>query len=611
MHLAVGARLGPYEVEAPAGSGGMGVVYRARDTRLDRLVALKLLLPRTVSDPHARARFEREAKIVSQLDHPHICTLFDVGTHEGMDFLVMEYVDGLTLRDVIRRQGQMVATRAAEIGADIAAALHFAHVGGVIHRDVKPGNVLITSSQVKVTDFGIARAGDPAESLTQAGAVMGTATYFSPEQAQGHVVDPRTDVYSLGVVLYEMVAGRPPFTGDNPVSIAYQHVREDPVPLSRHNPDVPPAFEAIVAKAMAKNRANRYSSAEELRADLLRFNQGQTVAAAPLPPAVALTGVMAPAVGPATAPPVDPTRIQSSIDGTRVVTPGDTLVHYEDRPRARTSTYIIILVVLLALLGALLFLVGRQLGVGGAEEVTVPQLIGLNETEADRRLREAGLKPQRREVPDEVNPLGQVVGQDPLANTQVRRGATVVISVSSGAPIIEVPDVRNRTFDAAREALLAAGFRVGPANQVNSDKEPNTVLDQAPAAGSRQPKGSNITLTVSKGVEQIPVPNVRGRSQSDAANLLGQAGFRTTSRTEASSDFDVGEVIRTDPASGTPLERNSVVTLIVSSGPAPTTTQPPATAPPTTPPPTLLPTITVAPTTTSTTRPRGTTTTEP
>ena len=599
---------GRYQIVRHLARGGMAEVYLARDLLLDRPVALKVLFPEFATDRSFVERFRREARSAANLNHPNIVSIYDWGEEEGTYFIVMEYVDGLTLRDVIRRQGPLMASRAAEIGADIAAALQFAHVGGVIHRDVKPGNVLITTSQVKVTDFGIARAGDPAESLTQAGAVMGTATYFSPEQAQGHVVDPRTDVYSLGVVLYEMVAARPPFTGDNPVSIAYQHVREEPVPPSQHNPDVPPVFDAIVAKAMAKNRANRYSSAEELRTDLLRFNQGQTVSAAPLPPAVAVTGVMTPAGGPPAPPPVDATRIQSGIDGTRVVAPGDTLVQYDDRPRARTSTYIIILVVLLALLGALLFLVGRQLGVGGAEEVTVPQVIGLRDTDADRQLRDAGLKPQRREVEDEVNPPGQVVAQDPLANTQVRRGATVVMSVSSGAPIVEVPDVRNRPLDAAREALIAAGFRVGPTNQVNSDQEPNTVLDQAPAAGTRQPKGSNITLTVSKGVEQIAVPNVRGRTQSDAANVLGQAGFRTTTRPEASSDFDQGTVIRTEPASGTPLERNSVVTLIVSSGPAPTTTQPPVTAPPTTPQPTLLPTVTIFPSTTSTTRATTTTT---
>jgi len=436
---------------------------------------------------------------------------------------------------------------------------------------VKPGNVLITTSRVKVTDFGIARAGDPAESLTQAGAVMGTATYFSPEQAQGHVVDPRTDVYSLGVVLYEMVAGRPPFTGENPVSIAYQHVREEPVPPSEHNPDVPPVFDAIVAKAMAKNRVNRYSSSDDLRADLLRFNAGHAVSAEPRGSAAALTGVMA--GGGAVGPAADSTRVQQGVDSTRMVSAAESPVMVEDRPGGRTSTYIIILVTLLALLGGLLFLVGRQLGVGGTQEVTVPQVIGRNDADADRELRAVGLEPERREVPDEVNPAGRVTGQEPLANTQVRRGAKVVISVSSGAPIVNVPDVRNRTLELAREALTTAGFRV-EVSLVTSDRPANTVIDQAPAAGTRAAKNSNVTLTVSKGLEQIVVPNVRGRTASDAANLLGQAGFRSASRNEASEDFGAGEVIRTEPAQGTPLERNGTVTLVVSTAMAASSVHP-------------------------------------
>ena len=596
---------GRYQIVRHLARGGMAEVYLARDLLLDRPVALKVLFPEFATDRSFVERFRREARSAANLNHPNIVSIYDWGEEEGTYFIVMEYVDGLTLRDVIRRQGPLLANRAAEIGADIAGALHFAHVHGVIHRDVKPGNVLITTTQVKVTDFGIARAGDPAESLTQAGAVMGTATYFSPEQAQGHVVDPRTDVYSLGVVLYEMVSGRPPFTGDNPVSIAYQHVREEPIPPSQHNPDVPPVFEAIVAQAMAKNRANRYTSAEDLRSDLLRFNAGHPVSAqVPAVPApAAVTGVIPAGTGGMAGG--DTTRVQPGLDGTRVVTAGETFVQYEDRPRARTSTYIVILVALLALLGGLLFLLSRQLGVGGVQEVTVPLVVGRNEADADRDLRDIGLKPERREVQDEVNPVGQVIAQEPLANTRVRSGTTVIISVSTGAPQVEVPDVRGRTAEAASDVLTAAGFRVVN-NAVNSDRPPNQVVDQSPAAGSRAPKGSNVTITVSKGVEQILVPNVRGRSVGDAANLLGQTGFRTTSRTESSGDVESGFVIRTEPAAGTPLERNATVTLVVSSGaPAPTTTQAPA---PTTTVTTPQTTITLFPPT-STTRPPSTTST--
>lgn len=604
---------GRYQIVRHLARGGMAEVYLARDLLLDRPVALKVLFPEFASDRSFVERFRREARAAANLNHPNIVSIYDWGEEDGTYFIVMEYVDGLTLREVIRGQGPLMANRAAEIGADIAAALHFAHVNGVIHRDVKPGNVLITKSQVKVTDFGIARAGDPAESLTQAGAVMGTATYFSPEQAQGHVVDPRTDVYSLGVVLYEMVAGRPPFTGDNPVSIAYQHVREEPVPPGRINPDVPDVFASIVAKAMAKNRASRYTSAEDLRADLVRFSQGRpvSVGAAPaLPPtpppaavapAAAVTGVMARGGGG-----VEATRVQQRVGNTRVVTPDETITVMDERPHARTSTYIIILAVLLALLGVFLYFLSRQLGVGGAQRVTVPQLVGQPEATATKALTDLGLKVTSKPMEDEVNPAGQVTAQSPLANVQVKKGTNVTLTVSSGAPIVDVPDVRNKTVDVASDTITAAGFRVAT-NLVNSDKVPNTVLDQSPAPGNKAPKGSTVTLSVSKGLEQVAVPNVRGLTASDAANQLGQAGFKTATRMEASTDIVLGSVIRTEPAANTPVDRGSTITLVVSSGPAPTTTL----APVTTVTPTTIPSTTVFtifPTTTSSTAPKSTTT---
>ncbi len=599
---------GRYQMVRQLARGGMAEVYLARDLLLDRPVALKVLFPEFSSDRSFVERFRREARAAANLNHPNIVSIFDWGEEDGTYFIVMEFVDGRTLREVIRRQGKIQPAQAAAIAAEIASALHFAHLNGVVHRDVKPGNVMITERQVKVTDFGIARAGDPGESLTQTGAVMGTATYFSPEQAQGQGVDPRTDVYSLGVVLYEMVAGRPPFVGDSPVSIAYQHVRETAPPLREQNPDVPPAFEAIVAKAMAKNRTDRYATAEELRADLLRFTQGRTVSAAPIPPIGDVTQVVGGAAGVPTGMMAPPTAVQSAVDGTRVVPAHQEVVEYEERPRARTGTYIGVLVVLLAILAGLLYLLSRELGVGGAEEVAVPSVIGQPEAAARQQLEDLGLEVRREDFPDDERPAGQVVDQDPKLGAKVRKGSTVTIRVSTGAPEVDVPDVRNRSLEAATQTLEAAKFVVRTTFEENDSVRPNIVFDQNPKPGKAR-RGSEVMLTVSRGPGEVPVPDVSGRNVDEAANILGQAGFRTSSRQETNATVDAGKVIRTEPAVGTPLEKGSTVALIVSTGPPPTTAAPTTTTPP---PPTTRPIFpTTTPPQTTTSRPVPTTQQQP
>ncbi|MFN2608065.1 MAG: Stk1 family PASTA domain-containing Ser/Thr kinase [Acidimicrobiales bacterium] len=561
---------GRYQIDRLLARGGMAEVYLARDLLLDRPVALKVLFPEFSGDRSFVERFRREARAAANLNHPNIVSIYDWGEEAGTYFIVMEYVEGRTLRDVIRGEGPLLPDPAAGIGAEIAGALDFAHRNGVIHRDVKPGNVLLgRGGLVKVTDFGIARATDPQESLTQTGAVMGTATYFSPEQAQGLPIDPRSDVYSLGVVLYEMVAGRPPFTGDSPVAIAYQHVRETAVPPSHHNPDVAPQFEAIVLKAMAKNRANRYNSAEELRDDLLRFGRGLPVRAEPLLAPTDVTGVMA---ATRAQPAVAATGGRGADDGTRMMARAApvAVVEPEAAPPRRTGAYFVVLVVLLALLAGLLVLLARQLG-SGTTTVIVPQVVGNTEADAVRALANAGLQAKSTAVNDDTTEAGKVFAQDPGSGTKLKKNSTVNIRVSLGAQPVAVPDVRNKKVDAASDVLTTAGFTVDVSSQSDDRVPIDVVISQNPAAGGTAPPGSKVTLTVSTGREQVQVPDVTNADQSDAANRLGQAGFTTSVQLQASDTVPQGKVIRTAPSAGTPLAKGSTVALVVSSGPTPTT----------------------------------------
>jgi len=567
-----------YELHRKLARGGMSDVYLARDLLLDRPVAVKVLFPEYAKDPTFVERFRREAQAAANLNHPNIVAIYDWGQQSGTYFIVMEYVEGRSLSEIIRTDGPLHPRRAAEVTADIAAALGFAHRNGVVHRDVKPGNIIISpSGQVKVADFGIAQAitgGADQSNLTQAGAVMGTATYFSPEQAQGKPVDPRSDLYSLGCVLYEMLTSKPPFAGDTPVAIAYQHV-QSPVTLpSASGVAVPPALEAIDMQLLAKSPSDRYASAEDLRADLRRFLEGQPVSALGAAAAGAVVGATladATAAVPATAAPAAGVPPYTA----------------EEPPKKRTGLYVGLLVVLLLLVAGILFFVGRNLG-SSTKQVEVPSVVSAQVADATNTLQAAGFKVQTTTQQNDTAPEGQVVDQTPKGGVKADQGSVVTLVVSSGVGKVAVPNVVGKTQAQATSLLNTAGFKIQVVPQADDTIKSGEVISQNPPADAQADKGATVTIVVSSGVAQVPVPNVAGGDLASASATLGAAGFKVTSTQQSSSTVPAGTVITTNPSAGTIVAKGATVQVIVSSGPPATTTTAPTTtttkAPPTTPP---------------------------
>ncbi len=544
---------GRYELHRRLGRGGMAEVFLARDQLLDRPVAVKVLFPEFATDPAFVERFRREATAAANLNHPNIVGVYDWGEADGTYFIVMEYVDGRSLSEILRAEGPLHPDRVADVGADVAAALGFAHRNGVVHRDVKPGNVLLTQAgQVKVADFGIARAiaTSTDDNLTQVGTVMGTATYFSPEQARGEPVDPRSDIYSLGCVLYELVLGRPPFAGDSPVAIAYKHVQESPIPPRQVNVDIPEAVEAIILKCLAKNPVNRYPSAEDLRADLRRFREGHRILAEPVMPTTTIPAVTT----------AEPPYVNDEVE--------------DDEPQRSSALFIGALTALLILLAGMLFLLARALGVGDTKDplvaqVEVPDVIDETIERAQTILEAKNLKVSIVQEANDDKAEGIVFGQNPDSGKKVDEGTTVELKVSSGSEAIAVPDVIGSQIDQARLRLAVEGFtNIREEPTVDEAAPIGEVVDQDPGPQDEVPKDTEIVLFVSSGPADRPIPNVVGRPVAEASNLLGQAGFTVSQTSEASATVDEGFVIRTNPSEGTVTPKGTTVIVVVSSGPA-------------------------------------------
>ncbi|WP_018686931.1 Stk1 family PASTA domain-containing Ser/Thr kinase [Actinokineospora enzanensis] len=574
-----------YEIGETIGYGGMSEVHRGRDVRLGREVAVKVLRQDLARDPQFQERFRREAQNAAALNHPAIVAVYDTGetrTETGpLPYIVMEYVDGRTLRDIVKSEGPLPGQRAMEIMADVCAALDFSHRHGIVHRDVKPANVMITKTgAVKVMDFGIARAvADGQVAVTQTAAVIGTAQYLSPEQARGEAVDARSDVYATGCVLFELLTGEPPFTGDSPVAVAYQHVREDPKPPSALNPRVSPQLDAIVLKAMSKGAANRYQSAAEMRTDIVRVLSGQRPAAPMVMTDDDRTAVLG---GPA---PNRPTEVRGRHRPEVVSDDYDSYNNYDEedeRRRKRRKNWLIALVVLivLALVGVLLILLSRdQDKPSGSDSFAMPDVRAQAVADADSTLNKLGLQVQREPVICDqtgdsppagtctADSIGKVVDTNPAPNTTVRKGDRVTIKVGTAPGKVPVPDVSGKTPQDATTMLQQAKFTVAPTTDESPTDDQNQigkVVGTSPAAGQSVAPGTQIKLIIGKGPDAVDVPNLVGQDFDTASKNLTSAGFKVQ-RKDVSSDQPADQVVDQSPKSGK-LAKNSTVTLNVSKG---------------------------------------------
>ena len=545
---------GRYRVSRKLGGGGMADVYLAEDQELGRRVAVKILHGRYANDEQFVERFRREATHAAGLSHPNIVSIYDRGVADGSYYIVMEYVEGRTLKELIRSRGLCPIPVAIAYTRQILAALRYAHRNGVIHRDIKPHNVIVDSEGVvKVTDFGIARAG--ASQMTEEGAIIGTAQYLSPEQARGAPVDQTSDLYSTGIVLYELLTGEVPFTGDSPVEIAMKHLAEVPPVPSALRPEVPEDLDLVVLHALAKEPADRYQSAAAMDADLETVARGGRVASDTAEAAtIVLSGEHS----------LDTTAATLAVRryGGAVVPPV-----YEPPSRSRPlwPWLVGIGVLLAALVGGWFLYDSVQNRLAESETVAVPYVVGIQENQAVNLIQNAELVPRVRRVSNSDVPEGTVFAQNPTEGTRVDKQTVVLIDVSSGKPEVTIPSVVGQTVEDAVAELTQAGLDAQVV-EVNSEKDVGTVTAQSPGAGVTVVEGTQVRINVSKGPKPVTVPNVVGLPYDQAAAELRRNGFGV-SRIDVDSELPTGSVVDQEPSGGSESSKGSTVTLSVSKGP--------------------------------------------
>jgi len=527
---------GRYRVLSRLGSGGMADVYCAQDLQLGRKVALKILYRRFAEDGEFVERFRREASSAAGLQHQHVVAVYDRGEYDGTYYIAMEYLEGRSLKTIVQQEAPLDPDRAIDLIIQVLRAARFAHRRGIIHRDLKPHNVIVDADgRAKVTDFGIARAG--ASDMTQTGSIMGTAQYLSPEQAQGHAVSAASDIYSIGIMLYELLTGRVPFEGESAVTIALKQVNERPAPPSAYNPAVTPELEEAVMRALEKDPAHRYPDADAFIAALQGARDGTA------------TAVLAPV---APAPPLDP-------PSEAYVYPEEPLAPREPRDSGRWWLWLLAVLVAGLGLAAVLLLPGTQ-------KVGVPTVVGADQANAEATLRREGFRVDTVQKTAE-QPAGQVIGQDPTGGTKAKKGSTVTLTVSAGPQQVSVPQVVGLTVSSARGRLQKAGLDASEREENSDTVAQGRVISVSPTEGQKVDKGSSVTLVVSSGKPQVEVPDVVGKSFDEAQSTLQAAGFKVT-RVDKESDKSAGTVLSQNPKSGGRIDSGSTIALTVAKEPS-------------------------------------------